>query len=50
MKLFETNNIKIVKYSQSIFNFVICSIQTAQKSEKLLRNLMMFYGIYNYGM
>jgi len=30
---------KIVKYCQSVFNFVIPSIQIAQKSEKFVKNL-----------
>jgi len=35
MKLFETRNMEIVKYCQSVFNFVIPSVQVAQKVKNL---------------
>jgi len=32
-------NIEIVKYCQSVFNFVIPSVQIAQKSEKFVKKI-----------
>jgi len=37
MKLFKTINMEIVKYCHSVFNFVIPSVQIAQKSEKFVK-------------
>ena len=39
MKLFKTSNMEIVKYCQSAFNFVIPSVQIAQKSEKFVKKI-----------
>jgi len=46
MKLFKTSDMEIVKYCQSVFNFVIPSIQIAQKSEKLWKK----FNIHECGM
>ena len=45
MKLFKTNDMEIVKYCQSEFNFVIPSIQIAQKSEKYMKKLNAVVGL-----
>jgi len=37
MKLFKTSNMEVVKYCQSAFDFVIPSLQIAQKSEKFVK-------------
>jgi len=37
LKLFKTSNMEVVKYCQSAFNFVIPSVQIAQKSEKFVK-------------
>jgi len=39
MKLFKTSDMKIAKHCQSVFNFVIPSVQIAQKSEKFVKKI-----------
>jgi len=39
MKLFKTSDMEIVKYCQSVFKFVIPSVQIAQKSEKFVKKI-----------
>ena len=43
MKLFKTSNMEVVKYCQSAFNFVIPSVQIAQKSEKFVKKNLTLY-------
>jgi len=45
MKLFKTSDMEIVKYCQSVFNFVIPSVQIAQKSEKFVE-VFKRYAVY----
>ena len=42
MKLFKTSDMEIVKYCQPVFNVVIPSVQIAQKSEKIVKNLTLY--------
>ena len=39
MKLSKTSDMEIVKCCQSVFNFVIPSVQIAQKSEKFVKKI-----------
>jgi len=42
MRLFKTGDMEIVKYCQSVFNFVIPSVEVAQKVKTLWKNLTLY--------
>ena len=45
MKLFKTSDMEIVKYCQSLFNFVIHSVQVAQKVKNLWKKLTLYMNV-----